>query len=270
MIFSTMAGGIAAATGFSTATGFRAATGIGAAWDLLGRARRAEAEAARLRDELRRQRYAASHDPLTGLLNRRGFYELGETVLADPSHPPLTCVVFDLDGFKGINDTLGHAAGDEVLVAIAKRFAAFAEDNLVARLGGDEFVGILAQATTEDRSPPWLAKSLGETLAAPMQVTGATLSVTASIGLAQVEGPALLTDALRRADHAMYGAKQADPAHPATAHLLGSDTEVTCWPNEAFADGNHDALAVQQSRPDRRSRELLGVGPRLLCVGSAA
>ena len=76
MISFTIAIGMAAATGFS------AATRICAVWDLLGHARRAEAEAARLRDELRALRYAASHDPLTGLLNCRGFYELGETLLA--------------------------------------------------------------------------------------------------------------------------------------------------------------------------------------------
>lgn len=253
MVFFTVAAGMAAAASFSTATGFGVASRVGAALDLVGRLRRAEAEAASLRDQLRAQRFAARRDPLTGLLNRRGFSELGETLMADPSHPPLTCVIFDLDGFKGINDTLGHAAGDEVLVAIAERFAAFAGDNLVARLGGDEFVGILAHAT-DARSSPTLTRKLSETLAGPIHITEATVGVTASIGLAQVNGPAQLTGVLRRADRAMYDAKKAGPGPMPRAHPLRSRTEVICWPNEEFTNNNRDVQAIHQPTPDRRSR----------------
>jgi diguanylate cyclase len=78
----------------------------------VGRARRAEAEVARLQDELRVARHAAAHDPLTGLPNRRAFYRSAPDLVADDQRRPLVTVLVDLDDFKQVNDTLGHAVGD--------------------------------------------------------------------------------------------------------------------------------------------------------------
>nr|WP_239088496.1 GGDEF domain-containing protein [Planosporangium mesophilum] len=163
-------------------------------------------EVAKLRRELLTERHAACHDPLTGLPNRRAFYELGAALVADPRRPALAAAVLDLDDFKQINDAYGHAAGDEVLVNVARRFAGYAGDGLVARLGGDEFAGLLVGATDES----WLRRAgdeLVDTVAEPMRVAQSTVVVTASVGLVAVEGAADLAEVLRDADAAMYRAK---------------------------------------------------------------
>src|SRR5262249_26892793 len=80
------------------------------------RADQAETEVERLRHELRTVHHAANHDPLTGLPNRRAFQQMGTAQLARPE--PAVALLLDLDGFKEINDTLGHAAGDVVLAAV--------------------------------------------------------------------------------------------------------------------------------------------------------
>jgi diguanylate cyclase len=181
--------------------------GAAVAWRMRRRAGRAEAEVARLRQELVAERHAAAHDPLTGLPNRRAFYQLGAALVADPARQPLIAVLLDLDDFKQINDRLGHAAGDEVLITVARRFAAYAGDNLVARLGGDEFAGLLTVADTDDTWLNCAARELADVLAAPMLATGHPVSLTASVGLVPVHGHAELADVLRHADAAMYRAK---------------------------------------------------------------
>jgi diguanylate cyclase (GGDEF)-like protein len=192
------------AAGVATAA---ALVGAGGTWLHLLRARRAEAEVVRLRDELQAERHAAGHDPLTGLPNRRAFYCSGSPLVADAARRPLVAVLVDLDDFKRVNDTLGHVVGDRVLVAVARRFADVAGGGLVARLGGDEFVGLFDWPATDDR---WLRQSaylLAEALAAPVDVAGRWVAVTASVGLAPVLGAADLDDVLGRADAAMYQAK---------------------------------------------------------------
>jgi diguanylate cyclase len=177
------------------------------------RATRAEAKVASLGRELEAERYAASHDSLTGLPNRRAFYQLGVTLINESARQPLVAVVIDLDDFKQINDQYGHAAGDQVLVAIAQRFAEFAGDNgdnLVARLGGDEFAGLLRVPTVDGSWLDQFARRLTEALAAPIQIVGRTVQVTASVGLAPVAG-CHLAEALRHADAAMYRVKGAAP-----------------------------------------------------------
>jgi diguanylate cyclase (GGDEF)-like protein len=171
------------------------------------RATRAESEAARLLGELHAERHAASHDPLTGLPNRRAFHRLGSALVADPSRHPLIAVVLDLDDFKQVNDRFGHAAGDEVLITVGRRLANYAGDNLVARLGGDEFAGLLRTDSVDERWLHHTTKRLVDTLAAPIHVAGHVVTVTASVGLALLHGPGRLSDALRHADAAMYRAK---------------------------------------------------------------
>jgi diguanylate cyclase (GGDEF)-like protein len=185
------------------------------------RARRAEAELVRLRWELQLERHAAGHDPLTGLPNRRTFYCSGSPLVADATRRPLVAVLVDLDDFKRVNDTLGHAVGDRVLVEVARRFAGIAGGGLVARLGGDEFAGLLDWPTTDDR---WLRRSayvLAAELAAPVQVAGRGVAVTASVGLTPVPAAADLDDVLSRADAAMYQAKTT----PGRAFIAGADDQ---------------------------------------------
>lgn len=191
--------------------GVAAVAGFGAAWRLHRRAVRAEESAARLRDDLLAERHAASHDPLTGLPNRRAFYRLGAALVGDPGRPPLIAVVLDLDDFKQVNDRFGHAAGDEVLVTAARRFAACAGDNLVARLGGDEFAGLLSTPTVDERWLGHAERCFVEALGAPMRVSGHQVRVTASVGMVAVAPASHLAEALRHADAAMYRAKSAGP-----------------------------------------------------------
>jgi diguanylate cyclase (GGDEF)-like protein len=188
--------------------GVAMASAIGAGWHWYGRASRAEAEANLLRGELRAERHAARHDPLTGLPNRRTFYQRGAAIIADPAHHPLAVVLLDLDDFKRVNDEFGHAAGDEVLVTIAQRLAAYAGDNLVARIGGDEFAGLFANSIGGG-SPYPTGQRLAEALAAPMPIAGRSLTITASVGVVPLIGYAAdLAGALRDADDAMYRAKR--------------------------------------------------------------
>jgi len=191
----------------SVASGICAAGALLSSWQLRRRALRAEAEIAHLQAELAAERHAASHDPLTGLPNRRAFYRLAAALLADVGRRPLIAVVLDLDDFKQVNDRYGHAAGDHVLISVAERLAAFAGDNLVARLGGDEFAGLLVSPTVDRRWIDHASRRLCEMLAAPIPLGTLTLRVTASVGLAPVTGPTQLTEALREADAAMYQAK---------------------------------------------------------------
>ncbi|WP_433342562.1 GGDEF domain-containing protein [Micromonospora sp. CA-111912] len=209
------------------ASGISAAGALVSAWQLRRRALLAEAEIEHLQAELAAERHAASHDPLTGLPNRRAFFRLATTLLTDAVGQPLIAVVLDLDDFKQVNDRYGHAAGDRVLISVAERLAAFAGDNLVARLGGDEFAGLLTSPTVDRRWIEHASRRLCEALAAPIPLDGLSLRVTASVGLAPVTGPAQLTEALDRADAAMYRAKSVGASGP-TRQLLDSPHLAEC------------------------------------------
>lgn len=200
-------------------TGATALVGLGMGWRWRHRAHRAEAEAGRLRADLRAERHAARHDPLTGLPNRRAFHQIGAALLADPTRAHVVAAVLDLDGFKQVNDRYGHAVGDEVLITIARRFATFAGPDLVARLGGDEFAGLLHCSRIDERSLQETGRRLAAILAGPVPVTGGTVVVTSSVGLTPVNATSDLDELLRRADEAMYRAK----ARPdrAACHLPG-------------------------------------------------
>ena len=153
--------------------------------------------------------WMAGHDELTGLANRRLFHALAPGLLrGDDSSSAV--LILDLDGFKPINDTYGHDAGDEVLCVVARRMAACLGDHLVARFGGDEFAA-LPRAPRADVPEGWweeVAGSLSAAIAPPMDVKGHTLSVTASIGVVPAGRSADLPDLLRRADQAMFSAKR--------------------------------------------------------------
>ncbi|WP_431907992.1 GGDEF domain-containing protein [Micromonospora carbonacea] len=209
------------------ASGISAAGALVSAWQLRRRAMLAEAEIEHLQAELAAERHAASHDPLTGLPNRRAFFRLAATLLTDTAGQPLIAIVLDLDDFKQVNDRYGHSAGDQVLISVAERLAAFAGDNLVARLGGDEFAGLLATPTVDRRWIEHASRRLCESLAAPIPLGGLSLRVTASVGLAPVTCPTQLTEALDRADAAMYRAKSVGASRSAR-QLIDSARLAEC------------------------------------------
>lgn len=166
---------------------------------------RREREAARLAQENLLQ---ATVDPLTGGLNRRAILTRLEEELAttDPARAPAWLALIDLDGFKHVNDTYGHAAGDAVLSAVANRLEELERVRCFGRLGGDEFAAVLDPALGEDAVRK-LAMELSERLRAPILHGGAVLRLSGSIGVHRLDGQSV-RDCLERADAALYKAKE--------------------------------------------------------------
>ncbi|MFY1618470.1 putative bifunctional diguanylate cyclase/phosphodiesterase [Micromonospora sp. WMMD736] len=167
----------------------------------------AYAELARVADE---HAYAAAHDALTDLANRRQLLDQGTEQLSARHADGVTALVLiDLNHFKEVNDTLGHAAGDQVLVQVADRLRGAAQSSdLVARLGGDEFAvllrGLPAPAVAAHRAETLLAA-----LHEPFELDGMRISVEASGGISVAPASGGMPELLRRADVAMYQAKRA-------------------------------------------------------------
>ncbi len=126
--------------------------------------------------------YNSLHDQLTGLLNRRGFFEHLDTILNSPDAKPTVALV-DLDGFKPVNDTFGHAAGDHVLQESARRFQEIIGNRgLVARLGGDEFGFILSEELDQE-TVARLASGLCDALRAPFDIPDGSVTISGSCGV---------------------------------------------------------------------------------------
>jgi diguanylate cyclase (GGDEF)-like protein/PAS domain S-box-containing protein len=158
-----------------------------------------------------RLRYEATHDALTGLPNRTLFFERLDKALTAKDGLRFGLCYLDLDGFKAINDSLGHSAGDRLLVEVADRLqgCATASGEMVARLGGDEFVALTTGDDTAHEVEE-LAVRILSVLATPIRIDGRELTVRGSIGV--VEGPSGLqspAEVLRSADITMYRAKAA-------------------------------------------------------------
>lgn len=154
---------------------------------------------------IRTQETLAATDPLTGIPNRRTFVERVQRAVdaAGWGHQAVVCIV-DLDGFKGVNDRDGHAAGDAVLTAVASILGgAVRETDTVARLGGDEFA-VLADVTAA-----FSGDMLAERLRQAVALVGTRDGVTASVGITDVQPGDDVAELMHRADAAMYRAKAA-------------------------------------------------------------
>jgi diguanylate cyclase (GGDEF)-like protein len=171
---------------------------------------RLKAEIAEREESEARSQYLAYHDSLTGLGNRLLFKEQLAEVLSDTSGAPqpLAVLFIDLDGFKAVNDTVGHSIGDKLLKSVAERLRnALHPTDKIARLGGDEFA-IFQTSVTQPASACLLAQEIIEIVSAPCNIDGHDVTVGASVGIA-VGKPGSISsdDFLKSADLAMYSAK---------------------------------------------------------------
>jgi diguanylate cyclase (GGDEF)-like protein/PAS domain S-box-containing protein len=156
-------------------------------------------------------RHRAFHDPLTGLANRALFYDRIEHALTrEPRTDGHVAVLYlDLDDFKPVNDRLGHAAGDRVLVAAAERLrTCMRSADTVARLGGDEF-GVLIEAVSGPNEPVKAAERILAAFSEPFAIDEETLHLPLSVGITLSETADGAEDLLRHADLALYAAKRA-------------------------------------------------------------
>ncbi|WP_419708205.1 putative bifunctional diguanylate cyclase/phosphodiesterase [Pseudomonas sp. NFX224] len=155
--------------------------------------------------------FQAVTDPLTGLLNRRGFYQTVENLLLRGERTDSTWVLMylDLDGFKRVNDSLGHDAGDRVLRGVSEQLKACLRPfDILARMGGDEFTALLDLEFPEQAAK--IAEKLIERVSICQQIDGLDIALGASIGIATFpDCGANLDGLLRASDIAMYEAKRA-------------------------------------------------------------
>ncbi len=201
--------------------------------------------AARLHATAEQLEHLAHHDTLTGLPNRALLRKRLERKGPDGEEPAPTAVsvlMLDLDGFKAVNDSYGHSAGDGVLQDVAERLRALArEDDMVARFGGDEFALVLEARAGKERSETSAAKvaqRVIEALSQPFPLPlcpGVSVTLSASIGIAHRHGIESAEDLLRNADLAMYAAKAGGKAryerytpvlHTVSQHRLDLASEL--------------------------------------------
>ncbi|BCJ55656.1 hypothetical protein Asp14428_71310 [Actinoplanes sp. NBRC 14428] len=164
-----------------------------------------------VRRRQRAQDHAAVHDPLTGLGNREKLRRAAASALAGASaQQPVALLVLDLDGFKEVNDTLGHHAGDLLLAGVAQEIERVVRGGgTVTRLGGDEFAVLLPRTGTERALA--VAAAVGAAVRRPVLIEDRPVAVGVSIGVAVAPGHGRdLSTLLQRGDAAMYRAKKGD------------------------------------------------------------
>jgi diguanylate cyclase (GGDEF)-like protein len=187
---------------------------------------------------------AARHDQLTGLVNRGELLRMLAAVDPLTDGPVVAAIYLDLDGFKLVNDTRGHSAGDEVLVAVARRIrGAVRPEDCLARIGGDEFV-VLCRRLTNLQDARVVAERIRATLDRPVSVEGRGHRLSMSLGIAAAPAGAVdPVNLLRQADMAMYRAKDAG-RNTVRVHSVEMDHEL------ADAQRIGEALAVALGAPD--------------------
>jgi len=175
----------------------------------------------RLQGQIERLEHEALHDPLSRLPNRTLFMDRLESALARAERRGgrVAVMFLDLDNFKEINDRMGHAIGDRLLVAAAQRLSqGLRAEDTIARLGGDEFVILLEEVASEEEAAA-VAERIAGHLRAPLEVDGQQFLVTTSLGIAISEPGATPDVMLRCADIAMYQAKHSGKARFAVGSL---------------------------------------------------
>jgi len=159
--------------------------------------------------------YMAYHDALTGLPNRRLFFSHLERAMAASSRHGIfgALLVIDLDGFKAVNDSLGHEMGDALLIEVARRLeSGMRHEDVAGRLGGDEFVALVQQLDSDPgnaaRKAQAIAENLHRTLCRPVTLADRNLCMNLSVGVRLLgPGHTTLATVLREADAAMYQVK---------------------------------------------------------------
>ncbi len=204
---------------------------------------------------LERLNFLASHDSLTGLKNRHGFVTYLRKIFEDKRHENHYSVLFylDLNGFKSVNDTLGHEFGDKLLKAIAERLRKFKKENTMefARLGGDEFVIFLGCLSTERDDAVFLsqkkANEIHRVFEHPFEIDEIDLYMRTSIGVVIIEpGNDDIDEILRFADVSMYQAKR-------------SRSESISYYNMKWDSYRQKSFALQQKLSDAlRSKRFKG------------
>jgi diguanylate cyclase (GGDEF)-like protein/PAS domain S-box-containing protein len=210
-----------------------------------------------------RLQYEAAHDVMTGLLNRASFSDRVEARLADDNETGRKSAVLfiDLDHFKLINDSLGHAAGDDLLVTVAQRLRhAMRPGDLLARFGGDEFV-LFCTNLSGTQAVSTIAKRLIATVAEPMMIGSDEVFTTASVGIAIAHDSDTAETLLRHADAAMYQAKHDGRARAVTFRPdhHGSAVEALRTGNDLHRALDRDELVLHyQPIMDLRTGRVIG------------
>jgi diguanylate cyclase (GGDEF)-like protein len=213
----------------------------------------------------------AQTDNLTTLANRRAFMKRLNMAFAASLRgaPPFAVLYLDVDDFKDVNDTLGHAMGDELLKEVVARLKeTVREEDLVARFGGDEFA-ILMCNMADPTDPGTLAARIGEALADPFIINGHKITITSSVGIAvfsrEISGPEAM---MVQADLALYGAKD-EGRNCYRFHSQDLDRQVSAcaWPTSL---GRQSGTASSSSTTSRRSSSPRGGsrGSRRWCAGT--
>ena len=177
-------------------------------------------ESARMREELRAQ---ATFDALTGCYNRASIMTAINDALATPDRLSTAVIFIDLDKFKPINDTLGHGAGDELLVNVAERLKELLRaDDIVGRIGGDEFLLVCKRLERPERAVA-IAERIAQVLRGTIQLATGVVQVQASIGVAFSGNDSTSDSLVAQADSAMYQSKRHGRGMPVTFDVTKGD-----------------------------------------------